>query len=229
MAALAGYQCQVILTGNPVSVTGEAASNTSGKVYQITDSARQFMDPDSAITWKDNGVAVAAANIESVDVLFGEVTFAASYTVTGPVTCDYSYLPTTAIADVQSFSFSTSRDMMDKTGMSLTTSHRTKVPGLYDASGSIDLLDTTDTTVDTGVELADEFTNAAKLALEFRPNSTAGQQKLRAYIQLEGLDLDTSTEDLVRDSVSYGVTNHSHLVNTSLKARTNFSWSADNT
>ena len=48
---------------------------------------------------KDNGVTVAAANIASIDYLFGQVTFVGGYTVTGPVTMDASYIPTATITE----------------------------------------------------------------------------------------------------------------------------------
>ena len=99
---IAGYQVGLKITGTSTSMTDEAMALVSGKTYQISDSAKEIIDRSTTIVIEDNSVAVASANIESVDYLFGKVTFVSGYTVTGPVTITGAYLPTSAVAGSRS-------------------------------------------------------------------------------------------------------------------------------
>lgn len=66
--------------------TPEAMTLVSGKTYKITDATKNFWDATSTFTFADNAVALTGADIESIDYMFGTVTLAAAYTVTGPIT-----------------------------------------------------------------------------------------------------------------------------------------------
>jgi hypothetical protein len=103
--------------GTPVAiVAGEAMSQISGKYYRVTDAAKRCLDHRQNLEIRDNGVAVAATNIEHIDYLNGIVKFAASYTVTGPVTIQVgTYIPFTTLGVVKSFSFDVSADLPEKT------------------------------------------------------------------------------------------------------------------
>ena len=112
--AIAAHAASVKVAGTPVAMSGEAMSLVSGKTYRVTSSARRVLDPSSSVTVLDNGVSVAASN-RTVDYLFGLVTFAAGYTVAGPVTISGAYLPTMPVAEVREFSISVQGTLSDST------------------------------------------------------------------------------------------------------------------
>lgn len=100
----AGYVADIKkISGTSTAMTNEACSLVSGKTYQVTNAAHRIMDHDTAIVVKDNSVTVSAANIESIDYLFGRVTFISSYSVTGPVTITNAYWTVASVAKGRSF------------------------------------------------------------------------------------------------------------------------------
>ena len=100
--------------GTPTSMTAEPMSQITGKYYRVTNAAKRCFDWRQNLNVLDNGVAVAAANIEFIDYLNGIVKFAASYTVNGPVTVTGTYLPLTTLGVVKSFDSAFSPDLIDK-------------------------------------------------------------------------------------------------------------------
>lgn len=133
--ARAAWAAQVKVTGAPVGTTAEAAALLTGKRYQVTTAARRIIDPAIAVTVYDNGSPVAASNILAVEHLFGIVEFQAAYTVTGPVTIDYSYLPTYTVGECTAFELGMSRELIDSSVFE--SQWRKKTPGLLDLSGSL--------------------------------------------------------------------------------------------
>lgn len=99
----AGYIVSLLKGGTPTTMTAEPMSLVSGKTYRITAATKRIIDVLTAVTVKGNGVAISASNIESIDFLFGTVTFISAYTPTTPITMDGKYIPTTAIAGARSF------------------------------------------------------------------------------------------------------------------------------
>lgn len=114
--AVAAHLAIVVkLDGAPVSMTAEACQQITGKFYRITATTKRCIDPRVALEVRDNGVAVAPANIAFIDYLNGIIQFAAAYTVTGPVTIQSgSYIPFSTLASVKSFDASGSFEMLDK-------------------------------------------------------------------------------------------------------------------
>lgn len=145
--ATPAWQAQVKVTGAAVAVTAEATTFLTGKRYQVTNAARRIVDPTATVTVKDNGVTVAAANILAVEHLFGIVEFVGGYTVTGPVTLDFSYLPTYQVAECNSITLSMSRELVDSSVFE--SQWRKKTPGLLDFSGSLKSLQIQTVDIDT--------------------------------------------------------------------------------
>jgi len=113
-------------------------SNTSGNTWQIIDTSRRVWDTEVALTFEDNGVPIAAADISSTDYLFGTVTFTAAKT--GPITVSGNYIPLVDIAGAKSYSLSMSADILDGTtipGATANGGFRQKCYGLRDVSVSI--------------------------------------------------------------------------------------------
>jgi hypothetical protein len=82
--------------GTPTAFTTLPATLVSGKTYQLNDATKRIWDRTATTNVFDNAVN-QNANVESIDWLFGKVTFKAGYTVTGAVTVTGMYLPTLAL------------------------------------------------------------------------------------------------------------------------------------
>lgn len=110
----AGYIVDIKKSGTSTTFTTEAFTLVSGKTYQINDAVKQIWDRTATFTVYDDGVD-QNSNVESIDYLFGRVTFKAAYTVTGPVTVTGKYLPMAIVASYRSFTLSMTMDPIDNT------------------------------------------------------------------------------------------------------------------
>src|SRR3990167_5325366 len=111
---VAGYAATVKVGGTPTTVSGGATTLVSGKTYQINDTAKRIISYANAVVVKDNAVD-HTADLLNIDYLNGKVTFTSSYTVTGPVTIDYYYIPSAAIAKARSFNLTQQMAEIDTT------------------------------------------------------------------------------------------------------------------
>ena len=111
---VAGYSLTIKKTGSSTAYADEPMSLVSGKTYKVTNAAKNVFDRQVALVFEDNGTPVLAADIESIDYLYGRVTFASSYTVTGPVTvASGSYLPLAAVGKFKETSLTQSAEVID--------------------------------------------------------------------------------------------------------------------
>lgn len=109
----AGYAADLKQSGTLTATTGEAMSLVSGKTYRIDDSTKEVWDWDATLTVYDNASPVATSNIESIDYLFGQVTFTGAYSVTGPITIDVSYYPLSTFGKGRSFTLTQTVNTID--------------------------------------------------------------------------------------------------------------------
>jgi hypothetical protein len=197
--AIAGHTTRIKVSGVAVAVTAEATTSLGGGVYQVTSTSRRIWDPSAAITVKDGGVAVSAANY-TFDYLFGKVTF--SVLPAGAVTVDGSYLPVATLAEVKSFNFSGAADLLDTTTFDSAGS-KTKTKGLKDASGSLTMLSTPLDDIDPvtgGVQtLNDVFTGGTVKVLE----ALLGTVYLRAFVVFESLEESAAVDGLVETTANF--------------------------
>jgi hypothetical protein len=140
--AVAGSSTSLYTGGTPTAVTGEPAALVSGKTYRITDAARRVIDWRTAVTVEDDGAAVAASDIESIDYLHGRVTFAAGYTPTTPITLDYSYVPRLRFAEAHNVDQTIERAKIVSTVFTpgVTNPSETSFAGLLTFSATIGTL-----------------------------------------------------------------------------------------
>lgn len=122
VGAAAGYLTTIKKGGTPVSTSAEATTNVSGKIYQVTDTAKRVIDETVTgestydyITVNDDGSPVASSNILSIDTLFGIVTFTSGYSIVGAITLDYDYIPLADVAQAHAFDLSMSADVRNAT------------------------------------------------------------------------------------------------------------------
>lgn len=193
---LPGHATRLKVSGTAAAVTAEAHTFISGKTYQVTNTARRIIDPATAWVVKDNGVTVAESNILTRDYLFGRVTFVGGYTVTGPVTGDFSYLPVATIGEVRSFSFTVSAELQDVTTYD-STGAKQKLAALVDGSGSFEFLSNALADTDAGAggdqSIASLLENGTPKLLE----ATLGASFLRAWVLPEGVEVAAEVSGLV--------------------------------
>lgn len=133
--SVAGYSTLVKLAGATTAMTDQATTNTSGDFWQITDVTRRVLDRDVLPTFEDNAVPISAADIASIDYLFGIVEFTASKT--GPITfATGSFVPLTAVAGANAFTLNQSVDALDDTEFAGDGS-RSRIYGLKDVALSL--------------------------------------------------------------------------------------------
>lgn len=198
--ASAGYLSTIYKPGTATTMTAEAMNLVSGKTYRITDDAKRVIDPTAAITVLDNAVPVTlATDVEDIDLLMGKVTFAASYTPTGPITITTDYLPMSAITCGRSFTFSASRDLADTTCFN-STGVRSKKALLKDCSVTIDQLEDV-----PGGEFATEFAAGTPVILVIGPGNdplAADVVHIAARVLIESDELSAGFDGLVESSLS---------------------------
>lgn len=114
----AGYVATIMKQGTPTSMTDEAMSLVSGKTYRVTNAAKRMFDRTASFTFKHNsGTSISASNIESIDYLYGRVTFISSFTPTGSVTVSGSYLPLAAVGKSTDYTLTQQANANDSTDM----------------------------------------------------------------------------------------------------------------
>lgn len=130
--ASAAWNAQLKVSGTAVAMTAEACGLVSGTTYQVTNTAKRILDPSVAVTAKDAGTPIAAADV-TVDYLFGKVTLATP--PGGAVTLDASYLPTADLAEAKSVEVSVSGAVLDKSVFGAQA--KAKMLGLLDFTASV--------------------------------------------------------------------------------------------
>jgi hypothetical protein len=202
MSAVPGYKTTLYVGGTSTAMSGEAMSGSGAGPYQITNTAKRWLDYSVALTFYDNGVAISAGDIASIDYFFGKVTFTGSKV--GPITVDGNYMPLLAVAQGKSASLKFENDMLDATVFS-TSPDRLFLPGLKQLSGSLGTLDTLLTDLDSGAPSwtwSAKFGGTSPLALEIDPGG-AGTAKYRCWIYLPGLTSEGAVEDLIQGNLDF--------------------------
>lgn len=132
----AGYVATIKKSGTSTAMTGEATTLVSGKTYQIDAAAKQVWDRTATFVIYD-GVTDVTAQVESINYLYGTVTFLSAYTVLGAITVDGSYLPLAAYGKAQEFSLTQNAESVDTTDFDTAQGNggfRTFTPGLRQVS-----------------------------------------------------------------------------------------------
>lgn len=150
----AGYLSKIYKQGSTTAVAAEACTLLSGKIYQIDDITKRIWDRAIAIAVLD-GVTDVTDEVESIDYLFGKVTFVSTYTVIGAVTVDINYFPLVVLGKGRSFTLTMQANNIDTTTFELAQAnggYMTNDPGLRTVA--IDLEGVEDTTGALDDELA---------------------------------------------------------------------------
>ncbi len=110
-----GYLAELKLAGTPTVSDGESFTQVAGQVYKIDDAAKEIWDRSDTVVVYDNAID-HTADVESIDYLFGQITFAAGYSVTEPVTADISHFATiVALGKANAYTLTMTADAIDET------------------------------------------------------------------------------------------------------------------
>jgi len=129
----AGYQAKILQQGTSTAMTDESMTLVSGKTFTIDDDTKEIFDRNQTLTFDDAAVLVPEADIESVDYLFGTVTFTAGHTVTEPITVLGNYWPVVAVAGASSYTLTQTADTKQTTDFAVAQANggfHTFLPGL---------------------------------------------------------------------------------------------------
>jgi len=160
----AGYVATIKQQGASTVFTDEATTNTAGLEYQITDTTKRIWNRAVGITVEDNAVAVAAVDIESIDYLFGKVTFVVGYVPTGAITVTGEYYPTTALGRANGFTLTQTSNLIPTSDFATVQANggwATFDPGLkianLELTGIYDETNTFKSLLDAGTEIIVEI------------------------------------------------------------------------
>jgi len=207
MSQVVSYNSKVYASGTTTSFTAEPTTQIgASKSYQINTSVKRILDPSVTPTIKISGSPVAAANIASIDLYFGIVTFISTYSPAGAPTVDGSYLPIISVADLTQYAVTGKVDMLD-TSVIGGGAAKTKQAGMYDVSGSITGLDPFSTVIDSSASVGnksfwDWFGNGTPKLLEIDPDG-GGTYVFRAWVLFESISSKAATAALIDRSYSF--------------------------
>lgn len=208
MPAVSGARAKTYLGGTPTTFSAEATTNTSGKTYQITNAAKRVLDPATAVVVKDNGVAVPAADIASLNYLNGSVTFTSGYTPTTPITFDSGkYVPLELISTsliVNEFEVDMKMTLASSTAQGDTV--KRGVPTILAVTMNAKLISQPSDVYDGGTatlegDILSTTAPTAKL-VEFDPDG-AGVAVFRGWEQPSDMKVSGTPEDVSRLAYSY--------------------------
>lgn len=155
-----GFQANVKKSGESTSFTAAELEQEDGQTYIVSDFTQTPWDYTQSIDVRDDGTLVDPDDIESIDYMFGRVTFVEGYSVTGDVEADGSYLPLEAIAaannisvtqNAESVSNSSFNDVQDANGFNTYRS------GLKDVSVEVSGFDRVSNTFFDDLKSVEQF------------------------------------------------------------------------
>lgn len=191
MAGVAGYEAEVKKSGTTTGFTTEATTNPSGNVWEITDATKAVWDRDVTPTFYDNGVEIAAGDIQQIDYLYGKVEFTGAKT--GPITVTGSYMPMASVAGANQASLNITSAILDDTDFS-NVGYHTKEYGTQDVVVSLSRWEDVQNTF--GAILVAR----APIVIEIAP-STA--KSYRGWFIPDSVSDNFSIESLLDESVSF--------------------------
>ena len=154
MAASAGFSATLYAVGAATAMTNEATTKVSTSIWQITNTAKRILDPDSVFevatqVHGGGGFITDDPAGYTLDPFFGKVTFTVAKNSDDVVRFNSgSYLPRLAIATAQAADFEFTRASLEKTAIG--DSAPSKLAGLTDCSVSLELIQDLQDDLDPG-------------------------------------------------------------------------------
>ncbi len=203
VAAHAGVT--VKFDGTPTTMTAEAMSLISGKIYRVTSATKRCFDPRVDLNVLDDGVAVAEANIANIDYLHGIVTFASGYTIVGAITVTGTFLPFTTLGVVKSFSFEVSPELGDKSVFGNSFKRYARLLSEFSLSlGAFDNLESAAGVATLEASFQAGTTRVVSIEILQDGSTLAnGGLVLRGLVKVAGADTSASVESIVETGSNY--------------------------
>lgn len=179
MGIAVGTSGKLSMGGAPTALSAEPTTQVGAtKTYQITNAAKRVLDPQTQAVVKVSGVAVASANIKSINAMAGEVTFVDSYTPAASPTFDGKYVPRAEVAQVRGFEGDPKLETADVTqvGSSNPSRYEQSLPTVMSWDGKAEVLGSL---TDRGLQAY--VTGRAPLLLELDPDGS-GASVTRAWV-----------------------------------------------
>jgi hypothetical protein len=196
----AGYMATIKQAGTPTTMTGEAATQLTGKYYQITNAAKRVIDRATALVVYD-GVVDKTAEVENVDYLFGIVKFKNSYTIVGTITLDGKYMPLATVGKARAYTLTQSADAIDTTDFNNASTNggfKTFIPGLRTVT--LELPGVYDAATDFQQTLIDRD----ELIIEVNPDG-AGKSLCRGFFRMTSTKQSGNVGALEEETVSFSL------------------------
>jgi len=193
MAGVAGYVFRVKKSGASTGFTGETASNTTGNTWVIDDTNKNLFDRSLAVNFYDNGVLIDSADIDSIDYLFGKVTFTG--VKSGPITIDGSYIPLVDIASAKETTLNLTSAILDNTAIN-NTGYHSKTYGVHDVSVSVTRF------YDYNEDFASILNARQPLVIDVTPNPN---KSYRGWFVMESNEISLDIDSLEDQSISFSL------------------------
>ncbi len=191
MAGVAGYNASIKKSGTSTAFTDEATTNTAGNTWQISDSVKEVWNRNTLPTFKDNTVSIPSGDIQSIDYLYGKVTFTGSKT--GPITVSGDYMPMAEVAGAKDASLNRTSAILDDTDTG-NTGYHTKVSGLHDASVTLGRFD------DITHTFTDILNNRTPIVIEIAPTTN---KSYRGWFISESSGQNLDLNALIDESITF--------------------------
>jgi len=113
----AGYSATIKKSGTSTAVTGGGMTQVGAtSTWEATSSANNMWDRNVTVTVYNDAVDVTS-DVESIDYLWGRVTFTSGSEPAGVVTADFNYLPSSAYGVAREFTLTQNAETVDTTDL----------------------------------------------------------------------------------------------------------------
>lgn len=191
MSGVAGYGATVKKSGTSTGFTDEDMSNTAGNTFQIDNTAKQVFDRDATLTFYEDAVEIPATDIDSINYLYGKVTF--NTTKTGAITVDGNYMPMSVVAGAREVTLNRTCQILDDTDLSNSGFH-TKQYNMQDVAVTIGRFD------DIQYAFTIILENRDSCVIELAPSAA---KSYRGWFVVESSGLTLDINALLDESISF--------------------------
>jgi len=200
--AVVGYQANIKKSGTSTSFSGEAMTVTTGNTFQIDDSAKQVFNFNSTFTFYEDAVAISDSDIDSIDYMYGKVTFSTSKT--GSITVDGAYYPMANIAGAYQATQNTTNQIINVTSFE-NQGFVEKLPNQKDITVTCTRFD------DLSKDFQDILENGSSIVIEFIPSTGNGN---RGWYVLDSANQNLDMSNVVEESLSFQLTDNKNILKT---------------
>jgi hypothetical protein len=194
--AFAGHRTTVKVHGTAVAMTDEACTENSGTEFQISNAAKQVLNPAASVVVESGGTPLVYGTDYTLDYLFGRVLMLADRTGE-TITVTGQYLPLIDVAEARECEFKRSKSLPESTVFGDAARKRT--PALEDLSGSLNTLASLDQEYESGNSLYDALQDGTAKLLEYGSDDFPDGPMLRAWVLFESGN-EASKYDGLRES-----------------------------